>query len=201
MKVKIGRQFLTGIIVFIPVGLAIWLFVWVFRFIDSFAQPALVRVLGYEVPGFGVVIAGIIIYVIGVIALSFIGKRLLGWGDSVLLKIPFFSIIYRSIKQIMEAIAKPDKTKFKRVVIIEYPRKGMKTIALVTKELVDESGEKIVHIFVPTSPNPMSGYFEIMKEEDVTNTDLTIEEALKLVISCGAVESEESDKETGESEK
>jgi uncharacterized membrane protein len=101
----------------------------------------------------------------------------------------------------MEAIAKPDKTKFKRVVIIEYPRKGMKTIALVTKELVDESGEKIVHIFVPTSPNPMSGYFEIMKEEDVTNTDLTIEEALKLVISCGAVESEESDKETGESEK
>ena len=201
MKVKIGRQFLTGIIVFIPVGLAIWLFVWVFRFIDSFAQPALVHILGYEVPGFGVVIAGVIIYVIGVIALSFIGKRLLGWGDSVLLKIPFFSIIYRSIKQIMEAIAKPDKTKFKRVVIIEYPRKGMKTIALVTKELVDESGEKIVHIFVPTSPNPMSGYFEIMKEEDVTNTDLTIEEALKLVISCGAVESEESDKETGESEK
>jgi uncharacterized membrane protein len=90
MKVKIGRQFLTGIIVFIPVGLAIWLFVWVFRFIDSFAQPVLVRVLGYEVPGFGVVIAGVIIYVIGVIALSFIGKRLLGWGDSVLLKIPFF---------------------------------------------------------------------------------------------------------------
>jgi uncharacterized membrane protein len=201
MKAKIRRQFLAGLIVFIPVALATWLFVWFFRFVDALVQPVLEHFLGYTVPGIGFMVAGIIIYVIGLIALSFIGKMLLGWGDSVLSKIPMFSLVYRSIKQIMESFAKPDKSKFKRVVIIEYPRKGMKTIALVTKELVDESGEKIVHIFVPTSPNPMSGYFEIMKEEDVTNTDLTIENAMKLVISCGAVESEVSDNETGESEK
>ncbi len=201
MKAKFRRQFLTGIIVFIPVALAIWLFLWFVRFVDALIQPALEYVLGYTVPGLGFMVAGIIIYVIGLIALSFVGKILLGWGDSVLSKIPMFSLVYRSIKQIMEAFAKPDKSKFIRVVIIEYPRKGMKTIALVTKELVDESGEKIVHIFVPTSPNPMSGYFEIMKEEDVTDTDLTIENAMKLVISCGAVESEVSDKATGESEK
>lgn len=201
MKAKIRRQFLTGIIVFVPVALAIWLFVWFVRFVDALVQPVLEYFVGYTVPGIGFLVAGIIIYVIGLIALSFIGKTLLGWGDSVLSKIPMFSLVYRSIKQIMESFAKPDKSKFKRVVIIEYPRKGMKTIALVTKELVDESGEKIVHIFVPTSPNPMSGYFEIMKEEDVTDTDLTIENAMKLVISCGAVEDQESSDATEESTK
>jgi len=158
-----------------------------FTAIDDLLQPVIKPILGHTVPGVGFGITIVLIYLIGVIASNVGGKRLISYGESLLAKVPLVRPIYTGIKQIVEGFSTPSKTGFMQVVFLEFPRKGIWTIGFITNESPAQSGETQLNIFIPTSPNPTSGFLQITKEEEVIRTDISVDEALKMIVSAGRV--------------
>jgi uncharacterized membrane protein len=188
---KLRAQFLAGILVVVPIVIAILILVWLFNYIDNIAQPVATSLLGHTIPGLGFGIMVLLIYLTGVVATSLIGRRLIRYGESLLARVPLFRYIYTGIKQIMESFAGPREAGFLQVVLVEFPKKGMRVIGFVTSESCVESGEKLLTVFIPTSPNPTSGYLEIVRESDVIQTNVSIDDALKMVLSAGKVSLQE----------
>jgi len=156
---KLRTRFLTGILVIVPIGVTIWILVWIFTAIDGILRPIV------RIPGLGFVVMILLIYLVGVMASNVVGRRLINYGESLL----------------------GSKTGFKQVVIVEFPMKGTRTIGFVTNESTDERGEKLLYIFIPTAPNPTSGFLQIVREEDTIQVDMSVDNALKMVISGGTV--------------
>ena len=192
---KVGRklrvQFGAGILVVVPIIITILILVWLFNYIDNIVQPVAKSLLGHTIPGLGFGIIVLLIYLTGVAATSVIGKRLVSYGDSLLARVPLFRYIYTGIKQIMESFAAPREGGFLQVVLVEFPKKGMRVIGFVTSESCVEPGEKLLTVFIPTSPNPTSGYLEIVRERDIIRTNISIDDALKMVLSAGKVSLQE----------
>ena len=188
---KLRAQFSAGILVVVPIGAAILILRWLFLTIDNILQPVAKSLLGYTIPGLGLGITVVLIYLTGVVATSITGKRLISYGESLLARVPLFRYIYTSIKQIMESFASSRGTGFLQVVLVEFPKKGMRAIGFVTSESCVKSGEKLLNVFIPTSPNPTSGYLEIVRERDVIRTNISIDDALKMVLSGGKVSLQE----------
>jgi uncharacterized membrane protein len=188
---KLRAQFGAGILVVVPIIIAILILVWLFNYIDNIAQPVARSLLGRTIPGLGFGIMVVLVYLTGLVATSLIGKRLIGYGQSLLARVPMFRYIYTSIRQIMEAFATPRESGFLQVVLVEFPKQGMRAIGFVTSESLVESGEKVLNVFIPTSPNPTSGYLEIVRERDVIRTNISIDDALKMVLSGGKVSLQE----------
>jgi len=188
---KLRRQFLTGILVIVPIGATILILVWIFTTIDNILQPAVRSVWGHTIPGVGFGITIVLIYLVGIIASNVGGRRLIHYGESLLAKVPVFRLLYSGIKQILESFSAPGKAGFLQVVLVEFPRKGMMTIGFVTNESSDESGKKLLNIFIPTSPNPTSGFLQIAGEAEVIRTNISVDDALKMVVSGGKVSPKE----------
>jgi len=188
---KLRVQFVAGILIVVPIGAAILILVWLFVTIDNILQPVAKSLLGYTIPGLGVGITVVLIYLTGVVATNVIGKRLVRYGESLLARVPLFRYLYTGIKQIMESFATSREGGFLQVVLVEFPKKGMRAIGFVTSESCVESGEKLLNVFIPTSPNPTSGYLEIVRERDVIRTNISIDDALKMVLSAGKVSLQE----------
>jgi uncharacterized membrane protein len=182
---KFRAQFVAGILVIVPVGATVLILVWLFNSIDHILQPVVNAIFGRTIPGVGFAATIILIYVVGVIARNFIGKRIIRYGESLLGKVPIFRYLYTGIRQILESFAAPDKTGFMRVVLTEFPKDGIWTIGFVTNEITQENGEKLLSVLIPTSPTPWSGFLQILKEKDVIPTTISIEDAIKMVVSCG----------------
>ena len=188
---KLRAQFAAGILVVVPIIIAILILRWLFVYIDDILQPVAKALLGHKIPGVGFGIAVVLIYLTGLIATNVIGKRLIRYGESLLARVPLFRYLYSGIKQILESFATPGEAGFLQVVLVEFPKKGMRVIGFVTNELFDKSGEKLLTVFIPTSPNPTSGYLEIVRENDIIRTNISIDDALKMVLSAGKVSLEE----------
>lgn len=188
---KLRAQFGAGILVVVPIIIAILILVWLFNYIDNIAQPVAQSLLGRTIPGLGFGIMVLLIYLTGLVATSLIGKRLIRYAESLLARVPMFRYIYTGIKQIMEAFATPREGGFLQVVLVEFPKQGMRAIGFVTSESQVESGEKLLNVFIPTSPNPTSGYLEIVRESDVIRTNISVDDALKMVLSGGKVSVQE----------
>jgi uncharacterized membrane protein len=184
---KLRAYFLAGILVTVPLGLTIWILLWIFNGIDSFLQPIVERIFGHTIPGVGFGVTVVLIFIAGVIVSNVLGRRLLRYFESVLMRLPIARYLYNGIRQIMQAFAAPDKTGFMQVVLVEFPRKGIRTLGFITNETPDESGKKLLNIFIPTSPNPTSGYMQIIEEDQVIRTNLSVDEALRMVVSGGRV--------------
>jgi uncharacterized membrane protein len=192
---KLRAYFLAGILVTVPLGLTVWIILWIFNGIDSFLQPIVERIIGHAIPGVGFGVTVVLIFIVGVIAGNVLGRRFLRYGESWVNRIPLARYLYNGIRQIIQAFAAPDKTGFMQVVLIEFPRKGTRTLGFITNETPDESGKKLLNIFIPTSPNPTSGFLQIIEEDQVIRTNLTVDEALRMVVSGGRVSPQEvSDK-------
>ena len=121
----------------------------------------------------------------GLLISNVFGKQIYAWFEKILSRIPFVNTVYRTIKQITSHLSAPDRQAFKKVVFIEYPRKGIWTISMVTGESNNKNGELYYHIFVPTTPNPTSGYLLYLPQKDTRQTDMSIEEGMKIIISGG----------------
>ena len=134
----------------------------------------------------------VIIFFIGLITSNVLGKRLFTLFENIMEKLPLINTIYTSSRQIMQTLTMPGKGNFKQVVLIEYPRKGLWTLAFVTAYSKSKSGEQYVHVFLPTTPNPTSGFMLFVKERDVRPSGLSIEEGLKTLISGGMISSEKN---------
>ncbi len=188
---KLKRQFRTGIIVTLPIGVTVLLLVWIFTSIDNILQPLVSSILGHTIPGLGFVIMIVLVYLVGVMASNIGTRRLVGYGQSLLGRIPIVRPIYSSIKQIADSFSASSKAGFKQVVITEFLMKGTRTIGFVTNESLDKAGEKLLYLFIPTAPNPMSGFLQIVREENVIYVDTSVDDALKMIVSTGKVLPEE----------
>ena len=188
---KIRRYFLTGLAVGLPVILTIYIIVVIFSFIDGILGGFLDRLLGFHVPGLGFILSVIIIFLIGFLATVLIGKKIFINLENIFLKFPLIHQIYPSAKQIINFLFSKDKPQFKKVVLIEYPRKGIWSLGFITNEAVQEvktvTGQDLLNVFIPSSPGPITGYLIFVPKQDVVFLEMTIEDGLKLIISGGVV--------------
>ena len=189
---KIRGHFFAGILIIVPIGLTIWIFVQIFNWIDGFLQTEVIeRIFDKPLPGVGFAAVIVLIYIVGVIASNVIGRRLIRYGESLLERVPIARHLYTGIRQIVNSFSEPTKTGFMQVVLIEFPRKGIRTIGFITNEMTDESGKKLINVFIPTSPNPTSGYLQIVRENEIIRTTISVDAALRMVVSGGRMSPEE----------
>ena len=187
---KIRNYFIAGVVVLIPIGITIYLTILITS-VSSKILPKEINpnhYLPYNIPGLEIIITLFLITFIGWLSLSFIGKRLLNLFNTVLKRIPILRTIYSAILQMMEAFTKTDNQK-KNVVLVEYPRKGTWAVGFATKEnsgeITNKLNKKLINVFVPTTPNPTSGFLLMFPKEEVVYLDLSFEEASKFIVSAG----------------
>ncbi len=180
------NQFIAGLIVMIPLGATVLILVWLFNSIDHILQPLIMAIFNRNLPGVGFGVTIILIYAVGIFARNVIGSRIIKWGDSLLDKVPVFRFIYRSLRQILTSFSSPNSS-FIRVVMVDFPQKGMKAMAFVTNEITGQDGQKTYTVLIPTAPNPTTGFLEIVKEENIIHTKISVDEAIKMIVSMGRV--------------
>ncbi len=184
------NYFITGVVVLIPIGFTLYLSK-VLIGLSSRILPENINpnsYLPFEIPGIEILISLIFITIVGGLSLSFLGKRILKLIDDLFKRIPFLRTIYSAIVQMTETFSKKDNDK-KSVVLIEYPRKGVWAVGFATKEntgeMAKKTNKKLINVFVPTTPNPTSGFLLMFPTEDVIYLDMTFEEASKFIVSAG----------------
>ena len=187
---RIRNNFIAGVVVLIPIGITIYFTLFIVS-ISSKILPNEINpnhYLPYDIPGVEIIIAVALITLIGWLSLSFIGRRLLNLFNNILKKIPILRTIYSAIGQMTETFTKTDKDK-KNVVLVEYPRKGSWAVGFATKENTGEITSKVkkdlINVFVPTTPNPTSGFLLMFPKDEVIYLDLTFEQASKFIVSAG----------------
>ena len=187
---RIRNYFIAGIVVLIPIGITIYLTIFIIS-ISSKILPKEINpnhYLPYNIPGVEILMAIFLITLIGWLSLSFLGKKLLNLFNNILKKIPILRTIYSAILQMTETFTKGDNKK-KNVVLVEYPRKGSWAVGFATKENTGEisrkTKQKMINVFVPTTPNPTSGFLLMFPKEEVIYLDLSFEEASKFIVSAG----------------
>ena len=187
---RIRNNFIAGVVVLIPIGITVYLTI-LFVSVSSRILPKEINpnhYLPYNIPGVEIIISVILITLIGWLSLSFIGKKLLDVFNNILKRIPILRTIYSAILQMTETFTKTDKEK-KNVVLVEYPRKGSWAVGFATKENSGEISNKtkknLINVFVPTTPNPTSGFLLMFPKEEIIYLDLTFEEASKFIVSAG----------------
>ncbi len=187
---KIRNYFITGIVVLIPIGITLYLTLFFVR-VSSKLIPGEINpnnYLPFDIPGLEILIALFLITLIGWISLSFIGKKFFEILNNIFKKIPILRTIYSAIGQMTESFTKADN-KQKRVVLLEYPRKGIWAVGFATKEnqgiIKDKVNEELINVFVPTTPNPTSGFLLMVPKKDLIYLDITFEQASKFIVSAG----------------
>ena len=190
---RIRNNFIAGIVVLIPIGITLYLTLAIAK-VSSKILPKEINpnnYLPYDIPGIEIVIALLLITLIGWLSLSFIGKKLLNIFDNILNKIPILRTIYSAFVQMLETFTKSKVSK-KNVVLVEYPRKGSWAVGFATKENSGEMSNKtkknLVNVFIPTTPNPTSGFLLMLPKDEVIYLDLTFEEASKFIVSAGTAD-------------
>ena len=187
---KIRNYFIAGVVVLIPIGITIYLTIFLVS-ISSKILPKEINpnhYLPYNIPGLEIVISVVLITFIGWLSLSFIGKKLLDVFENILKKIPILRTIYSAIGQMTDTFANTDKER-KNVVLVEYPRKGSWAVGFATKknsgEISNKTKKNLVNVFVPTTPNPTSGFLLMFPADEIIYLDLSFEEASKFIVSAG----------------
>lgn len=190
------KYLLTGVLIWIPLVITIWVLKLV---VDTLDQSMLLLPehwrteywLGVHVPGQGVILTVLIVFVTGVLAANFIGERLVRLWDELLHRIPFVSSIYSSVKQVSDTLFSSSGQAFRKALLVQWPREGMWTIAFQTGvpggDVATHLQGDFISVYVPTTPNPTGGYFVILKRADVIELEMSVDEALKYIISMGVV--------------
>jgi len=184
---SIRNKLLAGLLILGPLGLTVLVLRWIFNFFDGFLGTYLRQYVEWYFPGMGIVLTIVVVYVIGLLASNFIGRKTLQILDKILFRLPIVKNIYSTAKGIFQALSLQGKSNFKKVVLIQYPRKGLWTLAFVTGTTVGDDGIKYHSMFVPSTPNPTTGYVIFIKKEEVIETKFTVEEGLKMLISGGMI--------------
>ena len=193
----IRRYLIAGLLVWVPLGITWFVIKFMIDLMDQtlLLLPVSLRpenLIGYRIWGLGVVLTVLILLVTGIIVANLVGRKLVHIGERVLDRIPLVRSIYSSVKQVMETMLAGSGKSFRSVVLIEYPRKEIWTLAFLTgeqgvEEIEAKTGRRVSHIFVPTTPNPTSGFFLVMPSEDVIVLDMSIDDGLKMIMSAGVV--------------
>jgi len=197
----IRNRFFTGVIIALPVIATVMGVSWIVQKIDNNVLKFLPGIinpktyLGFDIPGLGLIISVVLLFLLGVIASNFIGNSVIKAGERLLARVPVVAPVYNSLKQIVTTVAQQKDRAFRDVCLLEYPRKGLYAVGFVTADLSGAPAEKLpggyVCVFVPTTPNPTSGFLLFVKETDIQILNMTPEEGAKMIISGGMVSSNE----------
>jgi uncharacterized membrane protein len=190
------RYFVRGLLALLPITLTVFILDWLVRFMEGGLNflPGPLRPYNYlpfYFPGVGALTTILVVWLMGVFVTHVASVRFQALWDRLVHAIPFVSGIYKAVKQLVDAIFSQDKSSFRRVVLIEYPRKGIYSLGLVTGvsegEIQDLTQERVINVFIPTTPNPTSGWYILVPEKDAVTLEMSVEEAFKLIISGGMV--------------
>ena len=186
----------TGLLVIVPGMITLWVLQWIVGLLD---QTLLIlpeawhpdRLLGIHIPGFGIVLTLGILLLVGAAASNFAGRKLVQWGDALISRIPVVRSIYSSVKQVSDTLFSESGNAFRKAVLIQWPREGVWTLAFVTGapggEVAAYLRDEFVSVYVPTTPNPTGGYFVMLRKSDCVELDMSVDAALKYIVSMGVV--------------
>jgi uncharacterized membrane protein len=190
------RYLIAGLLIWLPLGVTVMV---IKLLVDMMDQTLLVLpaayhpdvLLGFHIPGLGVLLSVTVVLLTGVVAANFFGRRLVALWEKALARIPLVRPIYSAVKQLTETVFTSGGQSFRKVLLIEYPRKGIWTLAFQTGTAVGEAqsktGEEVINVYVPTTPNPTSGFFLMVLRREVVELDMSVDDGLKMIISMGAV--------------
>jgi uncharacterized membrane protein len=190
------KYLITGLLIWIPLGITIWVLELIVTSMDQSLllippeyQPQ--ALFGRQIPGLGALLTVVVVFVTGVLASNILGQRLLKLWEGILGRIPVVKSIYSGVKQVSDTLFSPDGQAFRKAVLVQYPREGSWTIAFLTGhpggDVANHLRGEYVSVYLPTTPNPTSGFFLMMPKADVIELDMSVDEALKYVISMGVV--------------
>ena len=196
MMKSIRKWLLAGLLVIVPLGITVWVLEWILSSLDKtlLILPSQWRpdaLIGFHIPGFGVILAFSILLLVGAVASNFFGKKLVTWWDGLLNRIPVVRSIYSSVKQVSDTLFSDSGTAFRKAVLVQWPRPDVWTIAFVTGspggDVVNHLQGEYLSVYVPTTPNPTGGYFVMLKRTDCIELNMSVDEALKYIVSMGVV--------------
>jgi len=196
MKTDLRRYFLSGLGVFLPLALTIYLFIWAFNFTDGFfgkfIRPLFPDEFRYYFPGLSILAGILLIILIGFLVTNYVGRRFHLFIEQMLLKVPFFREVYPAFKELTGFFfSEEKKLQFKQVVIVEYPSAGILAMGFLTNDapqkVCEKMGRPLVNVFIPSVPNPLTGFVVMFPREKITITDIPVDEAIKYFVSGGVV--------------
>jgi len=193
---SLRRYLVTGVIIWVPLIVTVLVVRFLLRLMDRTLvvippawQPE--ALLGFKIPGFGLLLSVLILFVTGLLAANFFGRKLVSLSESIVNRIPLVRSIYSGAKQVAETVLSDGDTSFKRVMLVQYPRKGVWSLCFQTAtdlaEIQSRTEAEVVCVFVPTTPNPTSGFILFVPREDLISLDMTVDEGLRMIISLGVV--------------
>ena len=188
---RLRELFLVGLAVVLPLLVTYMLLRFLFEALDGLLDPMIQGILGRRIPGLGFLATVAIIFLIGTLTTNIIGRKLVAMTEGLLLRIPLVKNVYAASKQLFDAFTLPGREAFRQVVMLEYPRSGLYALGFITATQAigfqDLVGEQTVNVFIPTAPNPTSGFFLVVPEKSVIPVPISVEEALKLIVSGGLI--------------
>jgi uncharacterized membrane protein len=188
---RLRRYFLVGLVVIAPVGLTVYILSWLFRTLDSILGTPLQNFLNLRVPGLGFLLLALFVLLVGWVVHRAVGRQLLHWWNQALARFPLTGRIYTALSQIVQSVVGENRRVFRRTVLVPYPVGGLWAVGFVTNEepaiMSGAIGEPCVTVFLPTPPNPATGFLLVVPRNRVLELPITIDEAVKLVLSVGAV--------------
>ncbi|MEG1128771.1 MAG: DUF502 domain-containing protein [Comamonas sp.] len=190
------KWLIAGLLVIVPLVITLGVLNWIIGTLDQTLailpeawQPD--KLLGVHIPGFGVILTLLILLIVGGIASNFIGRKLVGWGDALVRRIPVVRSIYSSVKQVSDTVFSDSGNAFRTAVMVQWPREGVWTVAFVTGQPNGEVAallrDDYVSVFVPTTPNPTGGYFVLVRKSECVELEMSVDAALKYIVSMGVV--------------
>ena len=192
----IKRYFITGLLIWVPLVITGWVLSLIVSTLDQSLRllPTSVHpqtLFGFAIPGAGAVLTLVMILLTGLLAANFIGQKLIVWWEKLLARIPVVNSVYNSVKQVSDTLFSPNGNAFRKALLVQYPRQGSWTVAFLTGapggDIINHLEGEHVSVYVPTTPNPTSGFFLMMPAKDVVELNMTVDEALKYIISMGVV--------------
>ena len=196
LRTSLKNCFLTGLLVILPISITVYV-IWVLiRAMDAILKyiPAKYlpeTYLQIDIPGLGLILVVILVFVVGLLTRNFIGRKIVKLGENIVDRIPLVRVLYTGVKQLLEPLFLQKTNAFKRVALIEYPRRGVHVIGFVTGEskgeVQNKTSKDMMNVFVPTTPNPTSGFYILIPEDEVVYLNMSVEDAFKLIISGGIV--------------
>ncbi len=194
------NYFLTGLLVLIPIAVTVKLLIWGFNVTDSILGNLIFQIFKVRILGLGLITLIVLLIITGLVARNYLGRKLIDFGEFILGKIPILSGIYGTTKQITHSFANADRSVFRKVVLIEYPREGVFSPGFLTglspAEALAKTNQKLMSVFIPTVPNPTTGFLVFVPEEKVIILEMGIDEAFKLLISVGVIKPDFKEIET-----
>ncbi|MBO8159899.1 DUF502 domain-containing protein [Thermosyntropha sp.] len=184
---RLASLFLAGLATLLPLVISIYFIYWIFKTVDSILAPVLKHYIGHTIPGLGFLITITLVILIGLISTNIAGRKIITWWENLFIQIPLLGKIYGTVKRITSSLFSKEKSSFRQVALIEFPRPGIYSLAFVTNDEVPFMEEEVYTLFVPTTPNPTSGWFIIMPKDKVRILDIGVDRGIEMVISAGMV--------------